>query len=893
MKKFKVLVSVFMVLVLIVSIFSVTLVTTNAEETAKVTDTIDTVEVDDEIYADENIKKPLNNDEKIFCNATVEDDFATDRLLIVLKNETSLNFDEYNTIDISELSKIKTKNIREITSTKSEKIYKDFDDKKVKYTKELEEITTSKIEVSTNALSAANTDNVQKEIIEKDALTLATNDIKKEYADFHKIISVELNTDSKAEVLNAVKLIEKNDSVLAVHPDYLAQPSASIANDTYFNDQWSIGNASIDDAWDITTGSSSVKVGVIDDGINRNHPDLSGNINTSLSTTFTDASPYVSLGGHGTMVAGIIGAVGNNSIGVSGVCWDVSLVSLQVMQSNKEYSTTAIVEAIAYAEDKNIDILNLSLNWKTRSIPSFEAALALYNGLIISSAGNNGANIDNTTSDNVNLYPSILSSSKIISVASIQEGSTSTLASNSNFGATSVDLAAPGELVYTTYDGNDLYSECSGTSLAAPQVAGVAALIKSVYPNITNLGLRRAILKSVDKVSALSGKVSTGGKLNAKRAFSYVTNCKYTVAYSANGGTGTMSNTIVTYGFYTPLRNVSFTKPYHNFAGWQVYKNSNNTYYYGKGSARKWFVEGTETSGYTKVVYENQKEIAHTTKVNGEVITMVATWEPYRYRITYDSNGADGSMNVASYEYDDLVTLSLNTYVYTGYTFGGWNAYKLDSNSNKLWLYSNGNTNAWYIKDSQPSGYELVNFSDGATINSLSNIDRELIRMFANWIPISYNIIYDANGGSGTMQNTVGYTNQSVQLRSNAFSKEHCRFKGWHIVDTDGYWNLIGNNWSNVNVFDEDKKLYEDGAIFDYVAEHEGVNVNAIAQWLLLGDVDLDGSITIIDVTIIQEYFAQLIELTEEQISHGDFNEDGSFNILDATAIQFYLAQMD
>lgn len=132
----------------------------------------------------------------------------------------------------------------------------------------------------------------------------------------------------------------------------------------------------------------------------------------------------------------------------------------------------------------------------------------------------------------------------------------------------SVNVAAPGSSVYTTYIGGS-YAYFSGTSAAAPMVAGVAALVKSKYPNLSTLGVRAAVVRNVDTLSSLNGKVKSGGRVNECKALTNVTNRTYTVVYNKNDGSGSnMSNTTVTYGMETTLRNNTYTKTGYIFNGW-------------------------------------------------------------------------------------------------------------------------------------------------------------------------------------------------------------------------------------------------------------------------------------------------------------------------------------
>jgi subtilisin family serine protease len=206
---------------------------------------------------------------------------------------------------------------------------------------------------------------------------------------------------------------------------------------------------------------------------------------------------------HGTHVAGTIGAVGNNFIGVTGVCWNVELASLKI--GNCFINLAAAIESIDYANRKGIEILNNSWGGCTYS-PTLRFVIGQYDGLFIASAGNNGTN-----NDLLPIYPASYDNNNIISVAATNQ--CDVLAPFSNYGIKSVDIAAPGtDILSTSLHGE--YSYQNGTSMAAPHVAGAAALLKSYKPGLTVSEIKKIILSSADKYPELEGKILTGGILN-------------------------------------------------------------------------------------------------------------------------------------------------------------------------------------------------------------------------------------------------------------------------------------------------------------------------------------------------------------------------------------------
>ena len=365
-------------------------------------------------------------------------------------------------------------------------------------------------------------------------ITYMTGDIaQRKYFDkenFRQILKLTLYEHSKENVIKTIKQLEKNDGILWAGPNYYAEMDAA-PNDTNNGNLWGLTgqygiNASL--AWDITTGSKKIQVGVIDSGI-ANHADLNANVVEGYDyyngNSITDDDPT----GHGTHVAGIIGACGNNGQGITGVNWNISLVPLQVVFLNNgkwKYSTAAIANAIIWATNR-IPILNLSLGGfdpNTLDYPLLKYALNCYNGLLVCSAGN-----DYNDNDRIPRYPSQYAdetndeyqnlSNRIISVGALTK--VGIRWSNSNYGAKSITLFAPGVNILSTVPKTisaSGYSSWNGTSMAAPHVAGVAALLLSINENLTAAELKSIICKSVNKDNNLTKYCATGGFLNAYKA---------------------------------------------------------------------------------------------------------------------------------------------------------------------------------------------------------------------------------------------------------------------------------------------------------------------------------------------------------------------------------------
>ena len=280
-------------------------------------------------------------------------------------------------------------------------------------------------------------------------------------------------------------------------------------------------------AWTITTGSSNVVVAVIDTGVDYNHVDLAGNIwtnpNAGNDGFVGDVHGYnfvanngnpMDDNGHGTHVAGTIAAEANN-YGVTGVAYSTSIMALKFLNADGSGYLSDAVEAINYATMErttygvNVRVDNCSWGGSGFSSALQSAIQAAGNAgiLVVTAAGNSGTNNDVSPE-----YPANYDLPNVISVAASTQ--TNQLASFSNYGATTVDIAAPGVSIYSTTP-NNTYSTYSGTSMATPHVSAVAALAWALDPNATVAEVRNAILQGVTKVSSLSGKVASGGVLNA------------------------------------------------------------------------------------------------------------------------------------------------------------------------------------------------------------------------------------------------------------------------------------------------------------------------------------------------------------------------------------------
>ncbi len=344
-------------------------------------------------------------------------------------------------------------------------------------------------------------------------------------------------------VAGALADLERSDEVLYAEPDAIRQ-TAAVPNDRYFPYQWGLNNtgqvpgandADIDapEAWDTATGASGVRVAVIDTGADLGHPDLAPNLWTNPAETPAngrddDANGFVDdvrgadfvdgdgvpddANGHGTHVAGTVAAQGNDGAGVTGVAWDAALLPLRTLGADGSGSTSDTMRAYAYAARAGARVVNLSLGGSQFVRAERDAIAALPEVLFVVAAGNEGADNDTTGS-----YPCNYDLPNVVCVAATD--SYDRLASFSNRGAVTVDLAAPGVDIASTYPrSGGGYAYLSGTSMAAPHVAGAAALLLARAPEAGAAALRRALLTGVDPLRDLSGRTVTGGRLNARGA---------------------------------------------------------------------------------------------------------------------------------------------------------------------------------------------------------------------------------------------------------------------------------------------------------------------------------------------------------------------------------------
>ncbi|RKY03753.1 MAG: hypothetical protein DRP56_10840, partial [Planctomycetota bacterium] len=353
-----------------------------------------------------------------------------------------------------------------------------------------------------------------------------------------------VNLPDGTDTMAAQTAFDSTTGVVYAEQDYLWRVQA-IPNDSDFGELWAMHNtgqtggtvdADIDapQAWDRTTGSNDVIVAVIDTGVDYAHPDLAANMWTNDAELNGDPNvdddnngyiddiygyDFLNNDGdpmddnsHGTHCSGTIGGVGDNGQGVAGVCWTVKIMALKFLAASGSGSTSDAISCVQYATQMNATLTSNSWGGGGYSLALRDVIEASGSSgqLFIAAAGNNS--FDNDIWPH---YPSSYDLDNVISVMSTDDSDVRS--SFSNWGLTSVDLAAPGSSIYSTIPGG-LYDYKSGTSMACPHVAGAAALVWSVDAALTYAEVRDALLGSVDTLGNLTGLCVTEGRLNVYSA---------------------------------------------------------------------------------------------------------------------------------------------------------------------------------------------------------------------------------------------------------------------------------------------------------------------------------------------------------------------------------------
>lgn len=369
---------------------------------------------------------------------------------------------------------------------------------------------------------------------------------------FESSPAVAVSVPEGADVASALQTLREDPNVAYVQANHIYKIFKD-PNDPSFSSQYHHKNIESAKAWNVSTGSKDVIVAIIDSGVNYNHPDIAPNYWKNQGETGVDANGnnkesngidddgngYVDDfrgwdfvnddndpmddHGHGTHCAGIIGAKGNNGVGVTGINWDVSLVGLKFINGKTgEGDTIGAVKAIEYATKMGIPITSNSWGGEVEESPSAEgqdedailhdaiAAAAAKGYLFVAASGNSRGNNDANP-----VLPASYELDNILSVAATN--SWDWFATYSNYGAKTVDIGAPGSGIYSTVLGSR-FASMTGTSMAAPVVAGAAALVKAAHPDWDAVAIKKRLMETADPLSGLKDKVVSGGRLNVGRA---------------------------------------------------------------------------------------------------------------------------------------------------------------------------------------------------------------------------------------------------------------------------------------------------------------------------------------------------------------------------------------
>jgi len=316
-------------------------------------------------------------------------------------------------------------------------------------------------------------------------------------------------------------------------PNYILETQKT-PNDPYYGFLWGMDTIMAPSAWEYTTGSKAVIVAVVDSGVDYTHEDLKANIWTNpgevpnngidddrngyiddyygWNFAYNNADP-MDIYGHGTHVAGTIGAVGNNGAGITGVNWNLSIMAVKGLDNSGSGTMFGLISSIIYASNMGADVINNS--WGSGNTPSalLEETVRQSPAVVVFAAGNENRNLDASPNTQT------ISGPNVILVAAAGENGDP--ASFTNYGKKSVQVAAPGVSIYSTTPNNN-YEFRKGTSMATPHVSGLAALLKAADPSLSAAEIKNIIMETVTPGAQWSERVAAGGIINAASAIAKV-----------------------------------------------------------------------------------------------------------------------------------------------------------------------------------------------------------------------------------------------------------------------------------------------------------------------------------------------------------------------------------
>jgi subtilisin family serine protease len=315
---------------------------------------------------------------------------------------------------------------------------------------------------------------------------------------------------------------ERSGLVEFAEPDYMGHIFATTPNDPKFVDGtlWGLLKIDAPDGWDVLTSASNIIVAVVDTGVRYTHEDLASNMWVNPNdgshgwNAITSTNNPADDNSHGTMVAGVLGAVGNNNKGVVGVAWQVQIMACKSFNNVGIGSISDAITCLDYAQTNGARVINASWGYTNSTLALSNAidSLRVAGVIVVAACGNSTNNIDLSP-----VYPASYQMDNVVSVAST--ATNDTLSYFSSYGPTSVHLGAPGEQIYSTFSATDSYYYTeSGTSFSAPYVAGTFALMLAKYPAETYQQIIARVLNATDPLPSLAGKCVTGGRLNLRKA---------------------------------------------------------------------------------------------------------------------------------------------------------------------------------------------------------------------------------------------------------------------------------------------------------------------------------------------------------------------------------------
>ncbi|HVZ11606.1 MAG TPA: S8 family serine peptidase [Patescibacteria group bacterium] len=328
------------------------------------------------------------------------------------------------------------------------------------------------------------------------------------------------------DLRRAKDVLDKSGFIGASHPNYIFKIEDSPPTDSYYSTQWNLFKINAEGAWRVTHGSNNVKVAIIDTGIDYNHPDFSGRSilkgpnfiacppSERSAAGFCQKTPEADVlddQGHGTHVAGTIGAIANNGIGIAGINWNITLMAIKSMDQKGDGNMNDIISGMNYAVQNKANVINLSLtsgpgsNLPCRVVPELQATIdnAISHGVVVvAAAGNESEDA---------LMESPPSCTGLIVVGATDQNDDR--ASFSNYGSR-IDISAPGVAILSTFT-NPPYQLDQGTSMAAPHVAAVAALLLAANPSLSATEVKNCLINNADSIRT---DKPIGGRLNAAKA---------------------------------------------------------------------------------------------------------------------------------------------------------------------------------------------------------------------------------------------------------------------------------------------------------------------------------------------------------------------------------------